>query len=32
MASAIDIQVPTFAIIDTKLHVPLVTLSTQNSA
>ena len=32
MAGAIDIQVLTLAIIDTKLYVPLVTFSTENSA
>ena len=30
VANAIDCQVPTFAITDTKLYVPAVTLSTQD--
>ena len=32
MASPIDIQVPKFVITDTKLYVPPITLSTQDSA
>ena len=32
MADAIDGQVPTLAITDTKLYVPVVTLSTQGNA
>ena len=32
MADAIDSQVPTFAINDTKLYVPVVTLPTQGNA
>ena len=31
IANAIDSQVPTFAITDTKLYVPVVTLSTQDN-
>ena len=30
--SPVENQVPTFAIADTKLYVPVVTLSTQNNA
>ena len=32
MANTNDGQVPTFAITDTKLYVPVVTLSTQDNA